>query len=122
MHLLAVHNAVQGFTLENVVDSSFSNIYKVAFTACPCFEAYDLSKNNIKNLFLLARTLPRSILSIRFLASAQGNEIELIPLGKKYPDSRAYAFWQVLWAMRWNFMPLGKKYPDHTPFGECSGQ
>ncbi len=34
MDLLVVHyyDAVQGFTLENIVD--FSNIYKVAFTAC----------------------------------------------------------------------------------------
>jgi hypothetical protein len=47
MNLLAVHyhDAGQGFTLENIVDSSFSNIYKVAFTACPCYLAYDLFKN-----------------------------------------------------------------------------
>ncbi len=45
--LLAVHchDAVQGFKLENIVGSSCSNIYKVAFTVCctvcPCFLAYD---------------------------------------------------------------------------------
>jgi hypothetical protein len=48
MHLLAVHDTVQGFILENIMDSSFSNIYKVAFTACPCFLAYDLFKNNVE--------------------------------------------------------------------------
>jgi hypothetical protein len=66
----AVHDAVQGFTLEYIVDSSFSNIYKVAFTACPCILAYDLFKNNIENLLSLA-----------------------------------YALWQVLRAIRWNFVP-----------------
>ncbi len=54
------------------------------------------------------------------LASAQGNEMELCAFRQEV--SRAYAFWLVLRAMRWNFMPLGKKYPGHTPFGECSGQ
>ncbi len=75
MDLLAVHyhDAVQGFTLENIVDSLFSNIYKVAFTACPCFLAYDLFKNRIENLLLLARSIP----SISLLASAQGKEMEL---------------------------------------------
>jgi hypothetical protein len=73
MHVLAVHDVVQGFTLENIVDCSFSNIYKVAFTACPSFLAYGLFKNNIEKLLLLAR----SILSICLLASAQGNEMEL---------------------------------------------
>jgi hypothetical protein len=67
--VLAVHDAVQGFTLENIVVSSFSNVYMVAFTACPCFLAYDLFKNNIKQL----RLLERSIQSIHLLASAQGN-------------------------------------------------
>jgi hypothetical protein len=52
--------------------ASFSNIYKVVFTACPCFLAYDLSKNNTENLLLLAG----SISSISLLASAQGNEME----------------------------------------------
>ncbi len=116
MLLLAVHDAVQGFTLENIVDSSFSNIYKVNFTAYPCFLAYDLFKNNIENLLLLAKSIP----SICLLAIAQGNEMELYAFRQEV--SRAYAFWQVLRAMRWNFMPLGKKYPEHTPFGEGSGQ
>jgi hypothetical protein len=39
MDLLAVHyhDALQGFTLENIVDSSFGNINKVTFTTCSCF-------------------------------------------------------------------------------------
>jgi hypothetical protein len=86
MHFLAVHDAVQGFTLQNIVDSSLRNIYKVAFTACPCFLAYDLFKNNIENLLLLAR----SIKSIFLLASAQGNEMELHAFRQEV--SRAYSF------------------------------
>ncbi len=59
MDLLAVHvrDAVQGFTPENIVDSSLSNIFKVAFTVCPCFLAYDLFKNKIETLLLLARSI-----------------------------------------------------------------
>jgi hypothetical protein len=103
MHLLEVHDAVQGFTLENIVDSSFSNIYQVAFTACPCFLAYYLFKNNIENILSLAYALWRVLRAIRW---------NFVPLGNKYPEhtpcgecsgqwqevSRAYAFWRVLWA------------------------
>ncbi len=55
MDLLAVHypDAVQGFTLENIVDYFFGNIYKVDFTACCCFLAYDLFYNKIENLLPL---------------------------------------------------------------------
>jgi hypothetical protein len=94
MDLFAVHNhdAFQGFTPENIVDSSFSNIYKAAFTVCPCFLAYDLFKNKIEKLLLLAR----NIQSIHLLASAQGNEMELYAF--RQGVSPAYAFWQGLWA------------------------
>ncbi len=68
MHFLAVHDAVQGFTLENIVESSFSNIYKVALTACLL-----LSSIWLVHLLLLAR----SIQSISLLASAQGIEMQL---------------------------------------------
>jgi hypothetical protein len=95
MHLLAIHDALQGFTLENTVDSSFSNIYKVAFTACPCFLEYDLFKNNKEHLLLLARSIP----SICLLASAQGNEMELYAFRQEV--SRAYTFQWVLWARTW---------------------
>ncbi len=73
MHFLAVHDAVQVFILEHIVGSPLSNIYKVAYTACPCFLAYDLLKNNIENLLLLVLSIP----SICLWASAQRNEREL---------------------------------------------
>ncbi len=86
MNLLAVHyhDAVQGSTLENIVNSSLSNIYKVAFTAYPCFLAYDLFKNKIYYLLLLERSIP----SMHLLASAQGNEMELYTFRQEV--SRAY--------------------------------
>ncbi len=98
------------------MDSSFSNIYKVAFTACLCFLANGFLAMEIEILLILAW----SIQSICHLASAKGNDLELYAF--RQGVSRAYAFWQVLRVMRCNFMPLGKKYPEHMPFGKCSGQ
>ncbi len=88
--------------------------YKVASTACPCFLAYDLFKNNIENLLSLAYALWWVLRAIRW---------NFVPLGKKYLEhtpfgecsgqsdgsfclhgklmqevSRAYAFWRVFWA------------------------
>jgi hypothetical protein len=67
----------------NIVDTSISNICKVAFTACPCFLACDMFKFNIENLLLLARSIQS------LLASAKGNVMELYAFRQEV--SRAYA-------------------------------
>jgi hypothetical protein len=83
MDLLAVHyhDAVQGFTLENILSAISKS-----------FVAIDLFKNKIENSVLLVR----SISSIRLLASAQGNEMEHYAF--RQDVSRAYVVWRVLWA------------------------
>ena len=80
------------FTLENIAVSSFSNIYKVAFTACPCFLASNLFRNIIKQLPNTLCHMARSIRSTCLLARAQGNETVL------------YAIWQTWNNKTWNNM------------------
>ncbi len=72
----------------------------------------------------------KSIQSIRLLASAQGNEMEVYAFRQEV--SRAYTFWRVPRAMARSTSSIhllvsaqgnGKKYPtEHTPFSQCSGQ
>ncbi len=70
MYMLAVHAV---FTID--ADSSFSNIYKVAFTAMSCSKI-------IQRIFSFWQGVPRAYAFCLVLRAMRWN---FMPLGKKYP-------------------------------------